>query len=331
MNRSANLHEDLKRLRDECVRGAASHDANIYVLGVPLPDSSSEEERDLELRAMFRPRARRKIHAGPGYPSEFALGSAVKFEARTTVQIERNGDHCEFGLVLVDSCFPPRHHRGKANLDEAFEEFSRFARQAGSILIAHHPEETARDPRCVWIRRLFHKCIDTSFANESNDGIRVRRVWAASLQTINALIQQLHDGESPAQSTGAPAATPVGQSQRTKSSGRNSISHDRTKEELFKAVLKKHHRFDHDPDDFNGEPISTRAVEVVSGHVLSDTTAGRLFKKHFGGVKEYRRACQDETIRAKLTVVLGEGLAALRSVDPTVLADTEASPETDDE
>ncbi len=77
---------------------------------------------------------------------------------------------------------------------------------------------------------------------------------------------------------------------------REVIESRRSNEELFKAALRKHHRYESDGSVLNFAPISARGIEkLMEGHI-SDTTAGRLLNKHFGSAKEYREACASKTI-----------------------------------
>ena len=86
---------------------------------------------------------------------------------------------------------------------------------------------------------------------------------------------------------------------------------------MFKAALKKHHGYESDGSVLNFTPISARGVETLMGRAISDTTAGRLLKKHFGTVKKYQQACILKTIGPKLVVLLGDGLHAFGTFDPT--------------
>jgi len=91
--------------------------------------------------------------------------------------------------------------------------------------------------------------------------------------------------------------------------------HRRTNEELFKAALRTHHKYETGGSVLNMEPASTRRIEELSGKGVSDSTAGRLLKKHFGSVEQYRVACFSRAIRDKLVVLLGDALHAYGSFD----------------
>lgn len=96
---------------------------------------------------------------------------------------------------------------------------------------------------------------------------------------------------------------------------RKSTGPRRTNEELFKAALRKHHGYESDGSVLNVEPISTRGIEGLVG--VSDSTAQRLLKKHFGSVEQYRNACFSGAIKPKLVVLLGDGLHAFGTSDLT--------------
>ena len=98
---------------------------------------------------------------------------------------------------------------------------------------------------------------------------------------------------------------------------RESAGSRRSNEELFKAALRKHHRYESDGSVLNLTPISARGIETLMGRAISDTTAGRLLKKHFGSVKKYHEACFSKAIGQKLVVLLGDGLHAFGTFDST--------------
>ena len=93
--------------------------------------------------------------------------------------------------------------------------------------------------------------------------------------------------------------------------------HRRTNEELFKAALRKHHKYETGGSVLNVEPVSTRRIEELTEKGVSDSTAGRLLKRHFGSVEQYRDACFSGAIGPKLVVLLGDGLHAFGSFDAT--------------
>lgn len=92
--------------------------------------------------------------------------------------------------------------------------------------------------------------------------------------------------------------------------------HRRTNEELFKAAMRTHHKYEAG-SVLNVEPTSPRQIEALMGKGISDTTAGRLLKKHFGSIDQYRNACFSGAIGPKLVVLLGDGLHAFGSFDAT--------------
>lgn len=91
----------------------------------------------------------------------------------------------------------------------------------------------------------------------------------------------------------------------------------RTTEELFKSALRKHHKYESNGSVLNFTPISARGIETLLDGAISDTTAGRLLKKHFGSVREYQEACLLQKIGPKLVILLGDGLHAYGTFDPT--------------
>ena len=93
--------------------------------------------------------------------------------------------------------------------------------------------------------------------------------------------------------------------------------HRRTSEELFKAALRTHHKYETGGSVLNVEPASTRQIESLTKNSVSDSTAGRLLTKHFGSVEKYRNACFSGAIGPKLVVLLGDGLHAFGSFDAT--------------
>ena len=101
----------------------------------------------------------------------------------------------------------------------------------------------------------------------------------------------------------------AGDKQKRKSTGPR-----RTSEELFKAALRTHHCYEADGSVLNVEPISTRQIEKLVG--VSDSTAGRLLRKHFGGVEKYRAACFSGAIKPKLVILMGDWLHASGTFNP---------------
>ncbi len=91
----------------------------------------------------------------------------------------------------------------------------------------------------------------------------------------------------------------------------------RTSEELFKSAMRTHHKYEVGGSVMNSVPISPRQIETLTGNAISDTTAGRLLKRHFGSIENYKQACFEETIGRKLVVLLGDGLHAFGSFDQT--------------
>jgi hypothetical protein len=102
-----------------------------------------------------------------------------------------------------------------------------------------------------------------------------------------------------------------------KPSRRKKAGHRRTTEELFKAALRTHHKYETGGSVLNFEPISTRKIEELTSKGLSDTTAARLLTKHFGDVEKYREACFSGAIGPKLVLLFGDSLRFLRSFDPS--------------
>ena len=105
---------------------------------------------------------------------------------------------------------------------------------------------------------------------------------------------------------------------RRKRRGRKRTSghHHRNSEEIFKAALRKHHRYGESRGEFNYEPISSRKIEKLMDRAISDGTANRLMKECFGSVENYRRACLNGTILERLSLIMGD---VSKTVDPTVL------------
>ena len=97
---------------------------------------------------------------------------------------------------------------------------------------------------------------------------------------------------------------------------RKSVGPHRTTEELFKAALRTHHKYENG-SVLNHASISTRDVEKLMDSQISDSTARLQFIRHFGSVKKYQTACLSGTINAKLVVLLGDALHAFGSFDPT--------------
>ena len=93
--------------------------------------------------------------------------------------------------------------------------------------------------------------------------------------------------------------------------------HRRNSEELFRAALRTHHQYETGGSVLELAPISTRQIEVLTKTLISDSTAGRLLKKHFGSAEKYREACISGAIGMKLVVLLGDGLHAFGTFDAT--------------
>ena len=108
------------------------------------------------------------------------------------------------------------------------------------------------------------------------------------------------------------ASTPE-QGQSLKSKG---IGPRKSTSELFKSALQTHHGYEKGSVT-NFEPASLRKIEQLSGGLISDTTAGRLLKKNFKSVDQYQADCLSKAITTKLTVLLGDGLHAFGTFDPT--------------
>lgn len=97
---------------------------------------------------------------------------------------------------------------------------------------------------------------------------------------------------------------------------RKSPEFRRTSEELFKSAMRRHHQYENGCVG-NYEPATTRQIEELIGRNVSDTTVQRLLKKHFRSIQEYRDSCVSGAIRSKLVILLGEGLHAFGTLDPT--------------
>lgn len=89
---------------------------------------------------------------------------------------------------------------------------------------------------------------------------------------------------------------------------------DRTKDELFKAVLREHHQYGRPGREFNFAPASTRQIERLTDKVVSDSTARRLFRHYFDSVAVYKQMCEIGTIEAKLAIISGEGHKLLQNL-----------------
>ncbi len=105
--------------------------------------------------------------------------------------------------------------------------------------------------------------------------------------------------------------------QKGKKSKSENTEHRQCSEELFRSALRKHHGYDSSEVLSNFAPISTRGIEALMQNMLSASTAGRLFKKHFGKVQTYKQLCVSKEIGLKLVILLGDGLHAFGSIDPT--------------
>ncbi len=121
----------------------------------------------------------------------------------------------------------------------------------------------------------------------------------------------------------------LAQKTEAKPKKRKAVEHRRTNEELFKAALQKHHGYENGSVS-NFVPITTRQIEELSSGGISDTTAGRLLAKHFVSVDGYRSDCLSGALTTKLVVLLGDGLHAYGTFDPTE-NDTEDDNDADDE
>ena len=114
--------------------------------------------------------------------------------------------------------------------------------------------------------------------------------------------------------------TAIATEQGGKPSKRKSTEHRRNSEELLKAALRKHHQYDNG-SVLNFKPISTRQIQTLMDNAISDSTAGRFLKKHFGSAEKYGEACFSGAIKTKLIVLLGDGLHAFGTIDPTDIED----------
>jgi hypothetical protein len=111
----------------------------------------------------------------------------------------------------------------------------------------------------------------------------------------------------------APGGTTKTQGDRKKRNSRRKMR-DRTKDEMFMAALRAHHRYERPVEEFNDEPASTRQIEKLTNGVVSDSTARRLLTSRFGSVSNYRVACANGTIRMKLALNSGDGPKLMRDL-----------------
>jgi len=103
--------------------------------------------------------------------------------------------------------------------------------------------------------------------------------------------------------------------------GRNKVNalHRRNSEELFKSAMRKHHKYQTGGSVLNFDPVSARQIEQLTDKGISDSTACRLLRKHFGSIGNYRKMCATKAIGPKLVILLGDGLHAFGSFDSSKL------------
>lgn len=123
-------------------------------------------------------------------------------------------------------------------------------------------------------------------------------------------------GETTSCVTGGNAGAGQSEANR-KPAKRGKVRHDRTKEELFRSALTKHHKYETGGSVMNHMPASPRQIEKIAEKLVSHSTARRLLIKHFGSVEKYRDVCDTGKIGEKLVVLAGEGLHAFGAFDPS--------------
>jgi hypothetical protein len=92
-----------------------------------------------------------------------------------------------------------------------------------------------------------------------------------------------------------------------------------TSASIFVSALCIHHQYGH--DNFTNEPASIRRIEELADKRISDSTALRMFKQIFGGIRQYRELCHNQRIEQRLAQL--EYHAPIeRSTDPNILGRT---------
>lgn len=105
-----------------------------------------------------------------------------------------------------------------------------------------------------------------------------------------------------------PGGNDAGSKRRGRKPECSEVGHRRNTEELFKSGLRSHHKYQVGGSVMNFEPISPREMEKLLEGAISDSTALRLFNRHFGNINNYKRACVEGVIGRKLVVLLGDAL-----------------------
>ena len=107
----------------------------------------------------------------------------------------------------------------------------------------------------------------------------------------------------------------AGSGEAGKESRKNGVSFDRSKLELVKAVLRKHHIDSNSDGTTNSDPLTLRKIEELTGRDVSDTTARRILQQWFGSVSGYKAACREGMVAVRLDA-LEDGLKFLQTVAP---------------
>jgi hypothetical protein len=202
------FQQDLQSLRDEVIKRLADIQPVMRLLGFLLPEESSRDARDIELRQWFTKRRLMRISGIPAgkFPSLIEASTGGVVDAVSVATVSHEGCSRQFGLILT-------RHPGVNREDAAHacEQVLQFSQEAGSV-ITTHDHATERRSIAAWLEVCFQKAWGTKLLSSprkweigdstvpvGNWEIGVDDLFPAIVRAIDRLLEPRidNDGEKP--------------------------------------------------------------------------------------------------------------------------------------